>query len=898
MHDWENPQVTHRNRLPGRAYTFPYPDVATALSGECGASAWFLSLNGQWKFHFAPSPAEAPEGFYAGDYPDGAWDELVVPGCWQMHGYGHPHYTNFQYPFPVDPPRVPTENPTGSYRREFLLPEAWEMQSVRLRFEGVDSAFYVWVNGQQVGFSKGSRIPAEFDITEFLLPGSNSLAVQVYQWSDGSYVEDQDMWWLSGIFRDVYLLAIPAVHVNDVTVRTTFDAAYRDATLSVSVEIQQRDAGEYRLQARLLDADQRAVAEQTVPVSGAGISLTLPVAAPKAWTAETPNLYTLLVSLLDNRGEMLETTPVRVGFRQIEIKDGVLCVNGAPIKFKGVNRHEHHPDLGRTIQLETMVQDILLMKRHNINGVRTSHYPDDPRWYDLCDEYGIYLIDECDLETHGFCLIKDWHGNPAFEPAWESACVDRMERMVLRDKNHPSVIFWSLGNEANFGINHKKMAARTRELDPTRPIHYEGDRFAETTDIFSTMYSDVNYITNVGKGDVEKVWDAEKCPDMTRLTKIPFVLCEYAHAMGNGHGGLKEYWETIYTYPRLSGGFIWEWIDHGIRKHTADGTEYFGYGGDFGDEPNDGNFICDGLVFPDRIPSPGLIEYKKIIEPVNVEAVDLAKGVVTLINRYDFRTLDGLVLGWSISADGKVLQSGAVTLPKLAAHASALLTLPYSLPIPTPGTTYLLTLSFTLKHDELWANSGFEVAWAQFTLPVSAPAPVKALCTMPAIKVTESTTAITVTGADFALTFDRVRAIITGWQSQGQELLLAGPQLNFWRAITDNDRIWEKSWRDAGLYRLQHRVDSIECALLANGKAVRVQANVRIAPPVADRAFLCTYTYTIYGSGDLLLEVTGTPQGIWPETLPRIGLQMTLPLSLRRVAWDGRGPGESYVDTK
>jgi beta-galactosidase/beta-glucuronidase len=907
QHDWENPRLPHRNRLPARAFTFPYPDAATALTGERGRSPWFHSLNGQWKFHCAPTPIEAPEGFYADAYDVSAWDELPVPSCWQMHGYGRPHYTNVQYPFPVDPPYVPTENPTGSYRRTFVVPADWAGRCIHLRFEGVDSAFTVWVNGQEVGFSKGSRIPAEFDITALVRAGVNTVAVRVLQWSDGTYMEDQDMWWLSGIFRDVYLLALPTTHIYDVTVRTPLDATYTDATLDVQALVKGTGtiAGA-TLEMRLLDATGAEVVAEAAAVTAQAestVAFSLPVAAPHKWTAETPYLYQLLLTLRDAQGTVLEVVPVRVGFRQVEITPaGLFLVNGTAIKVKGVNRHEHHPDLGRAVPLETMVQDILLMKRHNINTVRTSHYPDDPRWYDLCDEYGLYLIDECDMETHGFsCDPISWSTtNPTHDPVWETACVDRMERMVQRDKNHPAIIMWSLGNEANCGVNHHAMARRARELDPTKPIHYEGDYGLEVADVHSRMYPPVDEMITIGKA-VEELKHCEKVLPVERYGKMPFILCEYAHAMGNGPGGLQEYWDAIYTYPRLMGGCIWEWVDHGIRQHTADGTEYFAYGGDFGDDPHDGNFVCDGLIFPDRIPSPGLIEYKKIIEPVHVEAIDLAAGTVKLTNRYDFRALDTLQLTWAVTADGKPLQSGTVDVPAIAPHASGELTLPYVLPTPAPGTTYYLDLSFSLPTDELWTWRGHEVAWAQFVLPVAAPAPVKAVCAMSSLCLAESPTQIQVAGADFALTFDRVRATIASWEAQGQPLLVAGPRLNFWRATTDNDRSWDnaKPWREAGLYRLQHRVDEVTVESLAAEKAIRIQAKVRIAPPVRAFGFACTYTYTIYGSGDVRLDVHGVPTGSWPETtLPKIGLQMTLPLAQRRVAWFGRGPGESYIDTK
>lgn len=892
--DWENPSLVHRNRLPARAYADAYPDRGTILSGQ--SSPWRRTLNGRWQFHFATSPAEAPAGFEREDFDTNKWNDIPVPSNWQMLGYGRPHYTNVMYPFPVDPPRVPTENPTGSYRREFDVPDSWQGMRVRLRFEGVDSAFHVWVNGHEAGFSKGSRVPAEFDITDLVSTGRNNLAVRVYQWSDGSYCEDQDMWWLSGIFREVYLVAVPDTHVRDVTVRTSFDEAYHDAVLSVHADVSNLGGSLARLvlEAELLDLDGQVAASFSSAVDAeaggeVGVDMEMPVQTPRKWSAETPTLYQLLLTLKSASGDVVEVTPLNVGFRQVEMRESLLLVNGVAIKFKGVNRHEFHPDLGRAVPLDTMIQDILLMKRHNVNAVRTSHYCDDPRWYDLCDYYGIYLIDECDLETHGFGYCN-WEGNPASDPEWECACVDRMERMVQRDKNHPSVIIWSLGNESAFGRNHEAMTARARELDPTRPIHYEGDQELRVADVFSQMYTHVDKVEAIGRGD-----DGAGPESFTRM---PFILCEYAHAMGNGPGGLKEYWETIYRYPRLQGAFVWEWVDHGIRRRTEDGREYFAYGGDFGDQPNDGNFVCDGLIFPDRVPSPGLVELKKNIEPVKLEAVDLASGRFRVINRYDFRDLSHLHLSWTLTADGAVVRSGSLPTPEVAPGSSVEIEVPLEASALSPGKKHYLTLSFTLSGDETWAERGHEVAWAQFEVPApEGVAPPTAA--LPRLDVQENGTVVRVSGPDFAIDFDRVHAVISEWIVNGVRIMNRGPRLDFWRATTDNDRSWTnaKAWRDAGLPALRHRVDCFEARRIDEG-VVQVRAAVRIAPPVYCRAFVCEYVYTVRGSGDVVLEASGEPVGDWPETLPKIGLQMTLPGSMDRVSWFGRGPGESYVDTK
>ncbi|MEC0208818.1 glycoside hydrolase family 2 TIM barrel-domain containing protein, partial [Paenibacillus ehimensis] len=655
--DWQNLNVLERNRLPARASFIPYGAADAALTYDRGSSDRFMLLNGEWAFHYAARPEEAPASFYMPEFDDSGWDRLAVPSHWQLHGYGAPHYTDLYYPFPVRPPEVPADNPTGTYRRTFTLPESWLSRNVFLRFQGVDSAFHVWLNGSYVGYSQGSRLPSEFAIAPFVREGENVLAVQVYQWSDGSYLEDQDMWWLSGIFRDVALVAQPKTYIRDYTVVADLDEDGRNGLLDVRVKLakERTMTGNVVLEWRLTDGEQGTEAASGVcPVDGwseggdeAAAHFRAQLSGVRPWTAETPVLYDLLLTLKTADGETLEVVPTRVGFRRVEVQGGRLLVNGKPIRLRGVNRHDHHPERGRAVTLETMERDVVLMKRHNINAVRTAHYPNDPRFYDLCDRYGLYVMDETDLETHGFELVGD-ADRLSNDPAWEKAYVERMQRMVGRDKNHPSILFWSLGNESGFGCNHEAMAAWCRSADPTRLIHYEGDREAKVCDVFSTMYSTVEKMIGFGQRDNEEE---------------PHVLCEYAHAMGNGPGGLLEYEEAFRNYPRLAGGFVWEWIDHGLSRRTADGRTYYAYGGDYGDEPNNGNFVIDGLVMPDRTPSPGLLEYKKIIEPVTAEAFDAGQGTVTIRNRYDFRDLSHLQLVWTVSADGASLVSGCAPLP-------------------------------------------------------------------------------------------------------------------------------------------------------------------------------------------------------------------------------------------
>jgi len=1006
--DWENHELPHRNRLPARACFTPAADeaAATEAGGNArGVSGRFLLLNGRWKFRFADNPLRLPDGFYRPDFDDGGWEWIDVPKSWQLSGYGRPHYTNLVYPFPTDPPRVPTENPTGCYRRSFDLPAAWDGMRVTLRFEGVDSFFHLWVNGIEIGCSKGSRVPAEFDITPHLHAGTNQVCLRVLQWSDASYLEDQDMWWLSGIFRDVYLLARPANHIADLTIRTAFDGRYEHARLVLNVPVSGDGPQHCTIEARLSHPDGTEWFRAPLAWDAAAGAFVLDrnVTGPLHWTAETPVLYPLDILLQDAAGTTLEAVRERVGFRQVEIKGGQLLVNGVALKFKGVNRHDHHPDLGRAVPLETMRRDLILMKQHNLNAVRTSHYPNDPRFLQLCDEFGLYVIDECDLECHGFCTVQHHEGSrPANawtsdNPEWATAYVDRMERMVQRDKNRPCVVMWSLGNESEFGRNHEQMAQRARDLDPTRPIHYEADRTyyhpdrpgVVTADVLSYMYPAHEKVIEIG----------ENRDDGAAAGK-PFIMCEYIHTMGNGPGGIKEYWDAIYKYPRVQGGFAWEWKDHGIRQQLPDGRWHFAYGGDFGDEPNDGNFVVDGIVFSDQTPSPGLVEYKKVIEPVQCAAVDLAAGRIRLTNRYDYLDLaDAPLAGsWRIAMDGKPIQAGTFALPNCAPHQSVEVTIPCVWPTgqahardagvsparpegvspsetpadgqdvppwpdqrgrdarvtknappasPVPGADYWLEVDFVLDRSTPWAEPGHPLAWGQFLLPIQTPATPRPVTAMPRVSVeqprgagvspaldrpsrdilptggrlrgqdalatrgrdaraTENVSAmerqhrVIVNGSDFSLEFDRIFGRLDRWTWRGLELLHTGPRLGFWRPPTDNDISWGDGLagraRKARLNDMRHRIDSVTVEQLSPA-AVRVHVLARVAPAILDCGFECEYVYTVYGSGDVMLAVAGTPHGQFP-CLPRIGLELTLPKQYDQVTWYGRGPGESYCDTK
>ena len=804
--DWENPQVVGRNKQPAHATLLPYADVEAALSGDRNQTPYFRLLNGDWQFHFAPNPDEAPVDFHRTDFDSSGWDLLPVPSNWQVMGHGIPRYVNPDYAFDKsNPPYIPQDtNETGSYRTTFTIPADWQGRQVFLVFDGVDSAFYLWVNGEQIGYSQDSRLPAEFDITPYIHAGENSLAVRVYRWSDGSFLEDQDMWFLSGIFRDVYLFATPGVHIRDFWAKPELDAEYRDAVLHLRVHLKNYTAAAvtgYQVEASLFDAgseptgwnvsarvDVHAGQEVILELAGA-------IEQPKKWEEEHPNLYRLAIQLKDHQGDLLEVEQCQVGFRAVEIKDGKVLINGTPIYFRGVNRHEHDPVRGHAVTVESMVEDLLLMKRFNINAVRTCHYPDDPRWYDLCDQYGIYLIDEANVESHGL-----WD-KFAKDPAWELAFVERGSRMVERDKNHPSIIIWSLGNESGEGPNHAAMADWIHRNDPSRPIFYDSGDKAPYLDILSKMYPKLEVLAREGQA-----------PGETR----PFIMCEYAHAMGNSPGNLKEYWEVIEAHPRLRGGFIWDWVDQGIRQVTADGKEWYAYGGDFGDEPNSLSFCCNGIVFPDRSLHPAMWEVKKVYQPVRVDPVDLLAGQVAVTNRYFFSDLSGLAVDWRLTSGEHILQSGQLPPLHTPPFGKEILSVPLEKPELEAGAEHWLTLRFTLAEKTPWAEKGHEVAWEQFKVPWEVPGvPVTPEDVLPTLKLTETNDRAEVNGEDFRLVFDKQTGTIHSWRYRENELMQRGPKINFWRAPTENDlNTWGDEqaaihWRDVGLDQLEECVESV-----------------------------------------------------------------------------------------
>lgn len=829
-----------------------------------------LSLSGPWRFRLSSTAQGTGSQLWQSETNEGEWDVLQVPSHWVLAGHGTPIYTNVRYPFPVDPPRVPNENPTGDYRRWFDLPPEWPEGPAVLRFEGVESTYSVWLNGTELGWSAGSRLPREFEVSGLLKSTGNLLAVRVHQWSAGSYLEDQDQWWLPGIFRDVTLQARPANGVDDVFVHADYDHVTGAGRLLVET------GAPARLRIPELGIDNRPCGQEVL------------FDKVEPWSAERPRLYEAEVATDSERVRL------RIGFRRVQIIDSVLTVNGSRIVLRGVNRHEFHPDTGRTLSLADHRADILLMKRHHINAVRTSHYPPHPDFLDLCDELGLWVVDECDIETHGFGkahgVDNGWVDNPSNDPQWEDAYRDRMVRMVERDKNHPSVIMWSLGNESGTGTNLASNAQWTRQRDPSRPIHYEGDKACEYVDVYSRMYASHELVDQIGRGVDPAPPGVTDSPTMaSRRRSMPFILCEYAHAMGNGPGGLAEYDTLFETYDRVQGGFIWEWIDHGIRQHSPDPncspTQRYGYGGDFGEEIHDGNFCIDGLLFPDRTPSPGLIELAAVNEPVRL-TMGSQPGTLSVHNRYDHIDTTHVKYVWVLEERGIHRDSGSFEVPVVEPGDMVEVLLPA---LPRTGDDAWLTITAVLAEPASFAPAGHALGSAQF--PVSTKSePNSEASSAPALRLTQLEDGYQLGQATFDA-YGELRALFGH--------TVTGPRLDLWRAPTDNDRAsrrapnrLEHRWRALGLDRLRHRTLQVTPS---DGLGLTVHTHVGAA---GVRAGYHVQTIWSATADELTLTVHASPVGDWPVVIPRIGLLMALPGRLARVAWYGRGPGEAYRDSQ
>ncbi|EHR36462.1 beta-galactosidase subunit alpha [Megamonas funiformis] len=886
MKTWENHQIDGINRMPARAHFLTFPSKEKALLNNNRYTHAFKNLNGVWKFMFLDAPEYSPEGFFNSDFDVTKMDDITVPGNWQLQGYGKMHYSDLWYNFPINPPYVPTENPTGIYKRTFFVEESYRDKKIIIRFCGVDSAYHLWINGKEVGYSKVARNESEFDITDLIRVGEeNDVTVRVYQWSDGTYLEDQDMWWESGIFRDVELIGVPKDGINDYKVIADLDDEYKNGIFKVEAFL--RTIKEVNVTFELVDAGENTVFTKTVVAKEGKACIDEVITNVNHWTAETPYLYKLFMTVEDD-GQIVEVIPQNVGFRNIKLNGETFLVNGVAIKFKGVNRHDYSPQNGRVVSREEIEKDIILMKQFNINAIRTSHYPNSYYLYDLCDEYGMYLIAETDLECHGFELTGDYKWITD-DPSWELAYVSRMTRMIERDKNHPAIIFWSLGNESAFGCNFRKMTDVAHEMDPTRLVHYEGDFDVESADVYSTMYT---WIENPKKPYLMK--------DIIEKSKKPHIHCEYCHAMGNGPGNLKDYQDLVYAHDKLQGGFVWEWFDHGIESFTESGEKYYRYGGDFGDDPSNKDFCIDGLIMPDRTPSPGLYEYKKVIEPITTTAVDIQKGIINLLSRYDFANLDRFNLVYKVMEDDVILQTGFMAVPSIEARANKDITLPYDLSAikVKPGAHYYVNISYQLREDTRYASSGHELATAQFELPLYK----EGIMVRPEgiLNVEKEHTTLHVKGANFSLDFNLVNGNLMNIVRDGMQVLSKGPRLTLWRAPISNDMEIIDKLKKVYFLHLEHEV-VMNIDYHMEGNILKVEVDTINSTTNSAWHFKTKYVYTVCPSGDILIDVEGTPSGrvdLAPDMLPRIGVSMHLDKSMEHVRYFGMGPGENYADSK
>ena len=886
MKTWENHQIDGINRMSARAHFLTFPSKEKALLNNNRYTHAFKNLNGVWKFMFLDAPEYSPEGFFNSDFDVTKMDDITVPGNWQLQGYGKMHYSDLWYNFPINPPYVPTENPTGIYKRTFFVEESYRDKKIIIRFCGVDSAYHLWINGKEVGYSKVARNESEFDITDLIRVGEeNDVTVRVYQWSDGTYLEDQDMWWESGIFRDVELIGVPKDGINDYKVIADLDDEYKNGIFKVEAFL--RTTKEVNVTFELVDAGENTVFTKTVVAKEGKACIDEVIADVNHWTAETPYLYKLFMTVEDD-GQIVEVIPQNVGFRNIRLNGETFLVNGVAIKFKGVNRHDYSPQNGRVVSREEIEKDIILMKQFNINAIRTSHYPNSYYLYDLCDEYGMYLIAETDLECHGFELTGDYKWITD-DPSWELAYVSRMTRMIERDKNHPAIIFWSLGNESAFGCNFRKMTDVAHEMDPTRLVHYEGDFDVESADVYSTMYT---WIENPKKPYLMK--------DIIEKSKKPHIHCEYCHAMGNGPGNLKDYQDLVYAHDKLQGGFVWEWFDHGIESFTESGEKYYRYGGDFGDDPSNKDFCIDGLIMPDRTPSPGLYEYKKVIEPITTTAVDIQKGIINLLSRYDFANLDRFNLVYKVMEDDVILQTGFMAVPSIEARANKDITLPYDLSVikVKPGAHYYVNISYQLREDTSYASSGHELATAQFELPLYK----EGIVVRPEgiLNVEKEHTTLHVKGANFSLDFNLVNGNLMNIVRDGMQVLSKGPRLTLWRAPISNDMEIIDKLKRVYFLHLEHEV-VMNIDYHMEGNILKVEVDTINSTTNSAWHFKTKYVYTVCPSGDVLIDVEGTPSGrvdLAPDMLPRIGVSMHLDKSMEHVRYFGMGPGENYADSK
>lgn len=887
--DWENPAVFAVNREYPRATAIPYSTVRDAASRDYETSPWYMSLNGTWKFNFSPTPDGRPVDFYKPDYSVALWDDITVPSNWEMQGYGIPIYTNVIYPFPKNPPFIPhDDNPVGSYRRDFNLPATWDGRQVFLHFDGSTAGMYVWVNGEKVGYVQSTKNPAEFNITRFLHPGKNQIACEVYRWTDGSYLEDQDFWRLSGIDRNVYLYSTADVRIRDFFAVPDLDKSYTDGSLDVKLDIQNFSKEACPVTANLILTDPAgkrvATASRKVDAApGADTPVTLGCKLGKVskWDAEHPNLYTLVLSLTGKDGEVIEATSSRVGFRKVEIRNSQLLVNGKPVEVHGVNLHEHHQTMGHVVDKATMLDDIRTMKQHNVNAVRMSHYPESPLWYDLADEYGLYIVDEANIEIHD--MGAEWQSwfdrsvHPAYLPEWKDAILDREYTLVERDKNHPSVIIWSMGNECGNGESFYTAYDWIKNRDHSRPVQFEQAGENANTDIVCPMYP-----------APERMREYAGRTDVTR----PYIMCEYAHAMGNSTGNFQEYYDIIRSSPHMQGGFIWDWVEQGLLTTDENGRKYWAYGGDFGADKyhSDENFCCNGLVQPDRTPHPGLNEVKKVYQDIRFSPADIAKGRVNVENHFLSTNLSDYDFRWTLLENGRQVKTGSFTVD-LAPGRQTVVTIP-GLAVTDPAAEYYLDIYAYTRNGSAIIPAGHEVAREEFLFSAGTPfAQTAAQGARPVVKEQDGRWDISCAGG-VTMNFDKRTGELRDYAVDGHMIAPNGPQPSFWRAPTDNDRganfhVQANAWRCAADNRRP-----VDVQLTDSANTVRVRAAYRLTDVPSDYVV----DYTVMPSGDVRVTATWRADSDSAPELMRYGMTMKLDGRYDDLTWYGRGPWENYTD--
>ena len=887
---WQNAKINEINREPAHAHFIPYKNEKAALDQQAlpalkrfevnPTTERRLSLDGTWRFSYAKNNEASPEGFYRTNYQTKTWKNITVPGSWELQGFDAPIYTDVTYPFPANPPYVPTDyNPVGSYVREFTVPAQWQGMDIFLDFEGVESAFYVWVNGELAGYSEDSRLPAHFNIGKLLKKGKNKLAVKVFRYSDGSYLEDQDYWKYSGIERSVYLYARPQMRIQDFKLTAELVNRYKNGAFKLDLKLNRPQTG-YSVVTKIMDGEKTIYQERKTLKSSTDTLFSQDKLMPDVlpWNAETPHLYTLVVTTFKPNGEELESFTQPFGFRTVEIKNGMLQVNGVPILIKGVNRHEHDAKEGRTITVASMVQDIELMKQFNINAVRTCHYPNRYEWYALCNEYGFYLVDEANIESHGMQAHKD--GTLANNPDWEIPFMQRMSRMVLRDRNVTAIITWSLGNESGYGKHFETIYKWTKAFDPTRPVQYEGGGYEGMSDIYCPMYA--------------RVWALHR--HVNQRDARPMILCEYAHAMGNSVGNLHDYWELIYKYDQLQGGFIWDWVDQTFSIKDQKGKDIWAYGGDMGyaGVPNDSNFCANGLVAADRSLHPHIWEVKKVYQYVHFEAQAFITNQIKVSNRHDFIGLEGYELRWVIESDGKVVQSGTLPFPAIAPHQSGIVTLPLKT-IPADKREYFLKLEAITRKASPLIPKGHVVAMEQWKLPeTKVQATLEEVSGM--LTCEKTAEAITIKGEAFSIGFSTQSGEMTSLVYQHRNMIKEGLQPNFWRPLTDNDvpnghlkRC--ATWKNAGK---KAQLQEIKLEESKDQKLATVTTKFHLEEQACD-VQVC---YQIRPNGAIQVNMHFSPGAKALPEMPRLGMRMVLPGAYDRMSWLGRGPHENYADRK